>query len=357
MNGFAPPISVVILANNEEHNLRRMLPVLARQKVSEPFETVLIDSGSTDGTMEVARQFGAHVHTIAPEQFQHGRARNLGAQRARGRFLVYLVADAVPADDLWLARMIEPLDDPTVGGVFCRQLPPEGTIPTQAYALEHRYGPENRRHALRPGEPLTLSRVRISNVGSSYRRQTVLELPFAENLIVCEDVAMGLSLLRSGYEVLYRGDTAVYHAHNYSPGQIFRRYFDIGSSLHDLWAELPRRARDEGSRPLENPLRQFMAYAAGQAGYLARHRRWGWFFLVPFYDAARLAGYTAGHCHHRLPRVLRRRCSLPRHRMFWDQSVGPREPVESPELTESPISPAPLNTMADGRADIVLTKD
>ncbi|MCC7406926.1 MAG: glycosyltransferase [Phycisphaeraceae bacterium] len=341
MNGRAPQISVVILANNEEQNLRRMLPVLARQKVSEPFEIVLIDSGSTDGTMQVARQFGAQIYQIAPDQFQHGRARNLGALRARGRFLVYLVADAVPADDHWLARMVEPLADPTIGGVFCRQMPPKGTIPTQAYALEHRYGPENRRHVLRPGEPLTLSRVRISNVSASYRRQTVLEMPFAEHLIVCEDVAMGLALLRGGLDVLYRGDTAVYHAHNYSLRQIFRRYFDIGSSLRDLWAELPSQARDEGSRPLENPVRQFLAYAAGQASYLARHRRWGWFFIVPFYDAARLAGYVAGRCHHRLPRMLRRKCSLPRHRMFWDQSPAAAPPVVAP------MSPGPAMASAE----------
>ncbi|MCC7203522.1 MAG: glycosyltransferase [Phycisphaeraceae bacterium] len=333
MSGTSPKISVIILANNEERNLRRMLPTLVGQKTPEPFEIVLIDSGSTDRTKEVAREFGAHVHSIAPERFQHGRARNLGARLARGYLLVYLVADAVPADDRWLARMVEPLQDPAVGGVFCRQLPPPGTIPPHAYALEHRYGPENRRHRPRPGEPLTLSRVRISNVGSAYRRQTLLEQPFPENLIVCEDVAMGLALLRRGHEVLYRGDTAVYHAHNYTPAQIFRRYFDIGSALRDLWSQLPEPAKDLGSRPLESPLRQFLAYLAGQARYLVRHRQWGWFFVIPYYDAARLAGYAAGRGHRRLPNALRRCFSLPRHKMFWDQ------PAPAPAQAEDSVQP------------------
>src|ERR1039457_6602344 len=89
--------SVLVLAKNEEHNVPKCLDAIFSQRVKSDFEVVFIDSGSSDRTVEIAKQYSVQLHQIPPEQFHHSRTRNLAATLSRGKFLVYLAADAFPA--------------------------------------------------------------------------------------------------------------------------------------------------------------------------------------------------------------------------------------------------------------------
>ena len=97
-------ISVVIPVKDGGADLVRCLEAIARQRVDDDVEVVVVDSGSRDGSAARARSFGARVHEIPAEEFHHGRTRNLGAELARGDTLVFTSQDAYAADDLWLAR-------------------------------------------------------------------------------------------------------------------------------------------------------------------------------------------------------------------------------------------------------------
>ena len=101
-------VSIIIPAKNEVTTIRRCLEGVFGQKTAHAFEIILIDSGSTDGTMaEFPGKFpGITTIRIKPEEFGHGRTRNLGAGVAKGEFLVFLNADAWPADEHWLDSLI-----------------------------------------------------------------------------------------------------------------------------------------------------------------------------------------------------------------------------------------------------------
>ena len=101
----AAVISVVIPVKNGGADLVRCLAGIAAQEVEEEVEVVVVDSGSTDGSPERARAAGAVVHEIPPEEFGHGRTRNLGVELARGELVVFTSQDAVADDDGWLARL------------------------------------------------------------------------------------------------------------------------------------------------------------------------------------------------------------------------------------------------------------
>ena len=116
-----PLASIIIVARDEEKNLHRCLAGVRAQEMDFEYEVVVVDAGSLDRTAEVARSFGARVIGIRAEEFQHGRTRQMASEAVQGEYLVYLVADAVPADRQWLQELIAAVaGDERVAGAYSR---------------------------------------------------------------------------------------------------------------------------------------------------------------------------------------------------------------------------------------------
>src|SRR5690606_15611447 len=130
---------ILLLMKNERHHLVGNWPILAAQQYAGPVEIVYIDSGSTDGTLEFMHERGIEAHRIPPESFHHGRTRNLAASRATHDLLLLISGDARPTDERWLAHLTRHFEDPAVGAVYGRQVPPEGMHPVRAQALRSEY--------------------------------------------------------------------------------------------------------------------------------------------------------------------------------------------------------------------------
>src|SRR5712692_5858934 len=102
--------------------IRCCLEAVLAQDTDWLFELIVIDSASSDGTWELLESLPI-VHTrIQPNDFNHGRTRNLGANMARGQSLVFLVQDAIPVDRLWLRRLVEAAELAGVAGSYGRQI-------------------------------------------------------------------------------------------------------------------------------------------------------------------------------------------------------------------------------------------
>ena len=74
-----------------------MLRAVSRQRGIAEIEVTVVDSGSTDGTVETAKSYGAKIFRIRPEEFNHGATRNYGADQTDGDLLSFTVQDAIPA--------------------------------------------------------------------------------------------------------------------------------------------------------------------------------------------------------------------------------------------------------------------
>src|SRR5437879_3009558 len=119
-----PSISIVVPTRNAGREFSQLLERLRTQKGSHNPEIVVVDSGSSDGTTDVARHFGAAVVEIPAATFNHGLTRNLGIQHAQGEICVLLVQDALPISDQWLEALVHHFDtDPLICGVTTRQVP------------------------------------------------------------------------------------------------------------------------------------------------------------------------------------------------------------------------------------------
>src|SRR5688572_7185097 len=100
-----PPVtaSIVIRAKNEAGAIGETLDSVFGQRGAPGFEVIVVDSGSTDATLDIVRRTDARVIEIPPQSFTYGRALNIGISAARGEFVVALSAHSTPINDRWLA--------------------------------------------------------------------------------------------------------------------------------------------------------------------------------------------------------------------------------------------------------------
>jgi rhamnosyltransferase len=254
-SGSSPKVSVVIPTLNAGPSFGELLERLLDQETPFGYEVLVIDSGSTDGTVGLARRHGAAVHQILPSEFGHGATRNLGVSLSRGEYVAFIVQDAIPLDGWWLASMVGNLDaDDLVAGVYGRQVPrPESGPLARALvngwptaSLERRVqyveAPAVYR-GLAPSERRSLAT--FDNVSSCVRRSVWESIPF-EQAGFGEDVRWARSVLEAGYKLVYEPRSTVLHSHergalhdlrrNYVDGEVLLELFDLAPTPNlPLW--------------------------------------------------------------------------------------------------------------------------
>ncbi|MGO9489093.1 MAG: glycosyltransferase [Solirubrobacteraceae bacterium] len=220
-------VSVVIPVKDGERYLAELLDALRREGVEE---TLVIDSGSSDSSVQIARSRGVEVLEIEPGDFSHGRTRNLGAERTSGELICFLTQDATPCPG-WLASYREAFSlDERVGAAYGPHRPRADTSPMIARELTeffNGFAPEGRPVLQRAGDASFLS-----NVNACYARRCWEEIRFRD-VAYAEDQAFGEDLLRAGWIKVYHPGAAVLHAHDYGPAEFMRRYFDEYRGLRE----------------------------------------------------------------------------------------------------------------------------
>ena len=206
-------VSVLIRVRNEERALRQLFECLRIQKLDRPFEVVVIDNESDDGSAKVARAMGARVFTLPRSLFTYGRAINVGVKLCRGDLIVLLSAHSWPQGDDWLSRMVNCVEGRGVAAAYCRQLA-DGNVCQQEKArfyvfAEHNYKLDTERLVQRCklGEDV-YEICCFSNSAAIVRREVVLRFPF-RNLPFAEDRAFVLDCVMAGHSIAYLSTASV----------------------------------------------------------------------------------------------------------------------------------------------------
>ncbi|HPC15657.1 MAG TPA: glycosyltransferase [Candidatus Hydrogenedentes bacterium] len=228
---MASSVSLVLVMKNERKNIERIFPTILSQEFDAPVEYIYVDSGSTDGTIEFMREQGVGAIVIPPEEFHHGRTRNLAARRAKNDVIVFLSGDAAPTGPRWLYNLVRHFDDPKVGAVYGRQIPPEGMGPMRRHALEHEYPAEGFVRDLAAAGSIHPGLFRFSNANSAVRRELWQRFPYNETVVLAEDQGMCRDVLMAGYRVVYDPEAAVVHGHERNLRGEFQFAFENGLSL------------------------------------------------------------------------------------------------------------------------------
>jgi rhamnosyltransferase len=213
-------VGVVIRTLNESALIGRCLEVLRAQRPAVNLDILVVDSGSTDSTVEIAIAHGARVAQMRPEDFDYSSALNLGMQEVHGDIVLILSAHAIPVDDEWVAHMLAPFNDPKVAGVCCRQLPWDDAPWDEVQRLARTFSARRAVYGKADAESIV-----FSNAASAIRRGAWRERPFT--LPAAEDIDWAQAVVQSEAKIVYEPAAAVFHSHRESPRAKARRLIDI----------------------------------------------------------------------------------------------------------------------------------
>lgn len=274
----------------------------------KPDYLLLIDSSSSDATVELARAAGFDVQIISRQDFNHGGTRQFGVDYlADAEILLFLTQDALLADPHALANLLAAFDDPEVGAAYGRQLPHVDAGPIGAHARLFNYPEHSQLRCLADRDRFGIKTVFISNSFAGYRRSALVQAGgFPRHTVMNEDTFAAGKMLQRGWKIRYCAHARVFHSHDYGFADEFRRYFDIGV-FHNRTPWLQRTfggAAGEGKR-----------FVVSEIRYLLRHAP----HLLPsamLRTVLKWMGYKiGGSLHRRLPAGLNRYFSL--HRAYW----------------------------------------
>lgn len=221
-------VSVLIRVLNEEHALRRLFECLRIQKLDRPFEVVVIDNESDDGSAKVARAMGARVFTLSRSLFGYGRAINVGVKQCRGDLIVLLSAHSWPQGDDWLSRMVNCVEGQGVAAAYCRQLA-DGNVCRQEKTrfkvfaeTNYKLDTESLVQRCKSGEDV-YEVCCFSNSAAIVRREVVLRFPFRD-MPFAEDRAFVLDCVMAGNSIAYLATASV----TYQQPATFKNFFRTG---------------------------------------------------------------------------------------------------------------------------------
>lgn len=299
-------VSIIIPTLNAEPVIASLINSLNSQLIEK--EIIVVDSSSSNRTDLLARQRGAGVIIIKRDSFDHGGTRNLAVKEAKGKILIFLTQDAIPANEHLIENLIRPFRDESIALCYGRQIAKNDSTPLERFARAFNYPDRPLIKSKELMKSLGIKTFFCSNVCSAIRRSAFDEVGgFPQKAIMNEDMVLAAKFIMQGYKIAYEPSAIVYHSHNYSLWQQFERYFDLGVSLNrQKW--IPDLARAEG---------EGYTYLISQARYLWREKRFRWLGYVLGESIAKYAGYRLGLMEDYLPFRFKKMVSM--HKYFWDQ--------------------------------------
>jgi glycosyltransferase involved in cell wall biosynthesis len=336
-------VTVAIPVLNGAAYLEEVLEGVDAQDVDVPVEVLIIDSGSTDGSLEIARRHGARLIEIPQSEFSHGLTRNFAIEQATGDVVVFLTQDSTPASHRWLASMLEGFaqsDDvalvfgphiarPEHSHVFAREMRDHFRTWGDGERIDvQRLGPSPQALADYRAFPGKLQF--FSDVNGAVARWAWERVPY-RGVAYAEDQTLGREMIEAGYAKVFHPGAAVYHSHDYPPLSFLRRYFDEYRGLREVLGHVEPFGVEHTARTVVHLTRLDRRYLREQGmrgprlyRLLARGAR---------HHTLRLVGAGLGARVDRLPVPARRWLSLDRRTTF--------EPLELPASVLS-AAPDPL---------------
>jgi glycosyltransferase involved in cell wall biosynthesis len=207
-----PRCSIIIRAFNEEAHIGRLLEGIAKQ-AEQDVEVILVDSGSTDATVGIARRYPVKVVSITPKSFTFGYALNQGIAASSGEFIVIASAHVYPVFPDWLERMLAPFSDPKIALTYGKQRSVSYFSEKQIW--EQWFPDESNPRQEHPF---------CNNANAAIRRRLWEQQPYDEALTGLEDLAWAEWAIRQEYLLAYVAEAEIIHIHSETKRKVYRRY-------------------------------------------------------------------------------------------------------------------------------------
>lgn len=247
-------VSIIVPAYNSASTIKECIEAIKSQNTQEKFEVIVVDDGSTDNTAEIAKKCGAKV--FSQSNSGPARARNLGAQKAKGEILVFTDSDCVPEKN-WLTEMLAPFSEAKVsavqGAYRTRQ---KGLVARFVQAeIEERYQRMKRRASKLDW---------IGSYSAAYRKNDFSAAGgFDESFPKAsgEDPELSYKLQEKGHKLVFNPKAIVYHAHPDSLVKYFRTKFYRGFYRVPLYKKHAGKAVRDSYTPQTLKIQIVLMYA------------------------------------------------------------------------------------------------
>ncbi|MFD0764656.1 glycosyltransferase [Mucilaginibacter lutimaris] len=230
-------VSVFIPTYNAGDSWAKLLHALQQQSL-RPNVFAVIDSGSSDATVQLAKDYGAQVLNIAQKEFTHGLSRHrLTESFPDNDIFIFMTQDAIPANNQSLANLVKAFNDNSVGVAYGRQLPrlEAGPIERQERLFNYPEVSSVRSEADIP--KLGFKTIFCSNSFAAYRKIAYLESGgFPPKAQFGEDTILTAKIIKRGWKIAYVAEATVVHSHGYNLAEEAARYREIGKfHKRNLW--------------------------------------------------------------------------------------------------------------------------
>lgn len=220
-------VSIVIRAFNEEEHIEKLLRGIQNQKVSFNYEIILVDSGSTDATVDIALKYDIKVFHIDSESFSFGYSLNKGIENSNGEFCVIVSAHCYPQNEVWFENLIKPFEDPSVALVYGKQI---GNLITR-YSEKQIFAKWFSKNSGKQNSMF------CNNANAAIRKNLWYNYKYNEILTALEDVDWAKNAISEGYYLYYAANAVVIHVHNENFTQVYRRYKREAIAMKSVFPE------------------------------------------------------------------------------------------------------------------------
>lgn len=300
-------ITVVLPTFNAEKYLDNLLNSLSIQSIE--YDLIVIDSESNDNTLDILLANNIKAFSISSKDFNHGGTRNIGIDLSENEIIVFITQDIILKDENSLERLVNPLfDDDSIVITYGRQIPHKNATPFGAFLRYYNYQLDSiikYRGAL---DDTGFKTYFLSNSFAAYKKSFLLSIgKFPSKVIMGEDAYAGAKAILQNYKIKYVADSEIFHSHNYTILEEFKRYFDIGV-FHESekWIITKfSKAEAEGFKFVKEELL-----------FLIKNHNYHLIPLQLVRTAAKLIGYKLGLNHTVIPLLIKRKLSM--HEKYWD---------------------------------------
>lgn len=301
-------IALCVLTLNAMSSAKPVLEALSSQSLIE-YDSWVFDSQSDDGTVELFTSAGFRSRSIPRKEFNHGGTRQLFVESCPdAEFVIFMTQDATLANPEALQCLVDCFADPEVGAVYGRQLPAKDASPIARHARLFNYPPKSRVVSRSDIPSLGMKAAFISNSFAAYRREALLSVGgFPCDVIFGEDTCVAAKMLQNDWRIAYCSEAQVWHSHNYSLLEEFRRYFDVGvfHSREQWFLKYLGRAEGEGK-----------IFVVSEIKYLSKTSPC-YIFIAVIRTFLKFVAYRIGLFEKYLPVYINRFLSM--NKAYWQQ--------------------------------------
>jgi len=210
-----PETSIIIRTFNEEKHIGNLLQAIKQQNYKN-YEVIVIDSESTDRTVEIAEKFSVKIIKIKSRDFTFGYALNIGCNASSGKYLVFVSAHIIPIDNKWLSNLLAPFNSEKVAMVYGKQKGNDKSKFSEKMDFKRIFGNSQ----LNSKVPINYA----NNANSAIKKEFWEKRPFDEYLFGLEDINWAKGMTQEGHLIHYEPKASIYHIHEEEWHQVFNRY-------------------------------------------------------------------------------------------------------------------------------------